>query len=76
MLQKLEKEIDDVDATIGDQWRILDRYIHECFCYYTFDHGFECEPLPTTSFLYQSMSIYILLIKLLITILPEIMTVK
>ncbi|KAH6786593.1 LETM1-like protein [Perilla frutescens var. hirtella] len=25
MLQKLEKEIDDVDAKIGDQWRILDR---------------------------------------------------
>lgn len=27
MLQKLEKEIDDVDAKIGDQWRILDRYL-------------------------------------------------
>ena len=26
MLQKLEKEIDDVDATIGDRWRLLDRY--------------------------------------------------
>ncbi|KAK1321797.1 hypothetical protein QJS10_CPA03g01751 [Acorus calamus] len=25
MLQKLEKEIDDVDAAIGDRWRILDR---------------------------------------------------
>ncbi|KAL7128013.1 hypothetical protein ABFS83_14G287900 [Erythranthe nasuta] len=25
MLQNLEKEIDDVDAKIGDQWRILDR---------------------------------------------------
>lgn len=25
MLQKLEKEIDDVDSKIGDQWRILDR---------------------------------------------------
>lgn len=25
MLQKLEKEIDDVDATIGDRWRLLDR---------------------------------------------------
>uniref|UniRef100_A0A0D6R0M2 Mitochondrial proton/calcium exchanger protein n=1 Tax=Araucaria cunninghamii TaxID=56994 RepID=A0A0D6R0M2_ARACU len=25
MLQKLEKELDDVDAKIGDRWRILDR---------------------------------------------------
>ncbi|KAK6231991.1 hypothetical protein SCA6_002064 [Theobroma cacao] len=25
MLQKLEKEIDDVDAKIGDHWRLLDR---------------------------------------------------
>ncbi|KAL2941398.1 Mitochondrial proton/calcium exchanger protein [Bienertia sinuspersici] len=25
MLQKLEKEIDDVDARIGDRWRLLDR---------------------------------------------------
>lgn len=25
MLQKLEKEIDDVDAQIGDRWRLLDR---------------------------------------------------
>lgn len=28
MLQKLEKEIDDVDATIGDRWRLLDRYVN------------------------------------------------
>lgn len=27
MLQKLEKEIDDVDAKIGDRWKILDRYL-------------------------------------------------
>ncbi|KAH7542144.1 hypothetical protein FEM48_Zijuj02G0042100 [Ziziphus jujuba var. spinosa] len=27
MLQKLEKEIDDVDAKIGDRWRLLDRII-------------------------------------------------
>ncbi|KAJ4830254.1 hypothetical protein Tsubulata_021217 [Turnera subulata] len=27
MLQKLEKEIDDVDAKIGDRWRLLDRLI-------------------------------------------------
>ncbi|KAL8210559.1 hypothetical protein R6Q57_004996 [Mikania cordata] len=26
MIQKLEKEIDDVDAKIGDRWRLLDRY--------------------------------------------------
>lgn len=26
MLQKLEQEIDDVDAKIGDRWRLLDRY--------------------------------------------------
>nr|KAJ0199077.1 hypothetical protein LSAT_V11C600309750 [Lactuca sativa] len=25
MLQNLEKEIDDVDAKIGDRWRVLDR---------------------------------------------------
>lgn len=25
MLQNLEKEIDDVDAKIGDRWRLLDR---------------------------------------------------
>jgi LETM1 and EF-hand domain-containing protein 1 len=25
MLQNLEKEIDDVDAKIGDGWRLLDR---------------------------------------------------
>lgn len=30
MLQKLEKEIDDVDAKIGDRWRLLDRFAH-CF---------------------------------------------
>ncbi|KAK9154428.1 hypothetical protein Sjap_001908 [Stephania japonica] len=28
VLQKLEKEIDNVDAKIGDRWRILDRYIN------------------------------------------------
>lgn len=28
MLQKLEKEIDDVDAKIGDHWRLLDRFVH------------------------------------------------
>lgn len=27
MLQKLEKEIDDVDAKIGDRWRLLDRCV-------------------------------------------------
>lgn len=27
LLQKLEKEIDDVDAKIGDRWRLLDRYV-------------------------------------------------
>lgn len=27
MLQKLEKEIDDVDAKIGDRWRLLDRSV-------------------------------------------------
>ncbi|KAM0022024.1 hypothetical protein Hanom_Chr12g01065661 [Helianthus anomalus] len=27
MLQKLEKEIDDVDAKIGDRWGVLDRCI-------------------------------------------------
>lgn len=26
MLQNLEKEIDDVDAKIGDRWRLLDRF--------------------------------------------------
>ena len=26
MLQNLEKEIDDVDAQIGDRWKLLDRY--------------------------------------------------
>lgn len=26
MLQNLEKEIDDVDAKIGDRWQLLDRY--------------------------------------------------
>lgn len=29
MLQKLEKEIDDVDAKIGNRWQLLDRYA--CF---------------------------------------------
>lgn len=29
MLQKLEKEIDDVDAKIGDRWKLLDTYV--CF---------------------------------------------
>lgn len=36
MLQKLEKEIDDVDAKIGDRWRLLDRYanfwLEMCAC--------------------------------------------
>lgn len=27
MLHKLEKEIDDVDAKIGDRWRLLDRFV-------------------------------------------------
>jgi hypothetical protein len=27
MLQELEKEIDDVDAQIGNRWQLLDRYI-------------------------------------------------
>ena len=27
MLQKLEKEIDDVDAKIGNRWRLLDRFV-------------------------------------------------
>lgn len=27
MLQNLEKEIDDVDAKIGDGWRLLDRFV-------------------------------------------------
>ena len=27
MLQNLEKEIDDVDAKIGDRWRLLDRFL-------------------------------------------------
>ena len=26
MLHNLEKEIDDVDAKIGDRWQLLDRY--------------------------------------------------
>jgi len=26
MLQELEKEIDDVDAQIGNRWQLLDRY--------------------------------------------------
>lgn len=26
MLQNLEKEIDDVDAKIGDRWQLLDRF--------------------------------------------------
>lgn len=34
MLQKLEKEIDDVDAKIGDQWRILDRYLPIFFSFF------------------------------------------
>ena len=28
MLQELEKEIDDVDATIGDRWQLLDRSVN------------------------------------------------
>lgn len=27
MLQKLEKEIDDVDNKIGNRWRLLDRSV-------------------------------------------------
>jgi LETM1 and EF-hand domain-containing protein 1 len=27
MLQNLEKEIDDVDAKIGNRWRLLDRFV-------------------------------------------------
>lgn len=27
MLQNLEKEIDIVDAAIGDRWRLLDRFV-------------------------------------------------
>lgn len=28
MLQKLEKEIDDVDAKIGNRWRLLDKSVN------------------------------------------------
>lgn len=28
MLQNLEKEIDDVDAKIGDRWQLLDRWLN------------------------------------------------
>lgn len=35
MLQKLEKEIDDVDAKIGDRWRVLDRFVRCCLKNYT-----------------------------------------
>lgn len=31
MLHKLEKEIDDVDAKIGDRWRLLDRFYSRRF---------------------------------------------
>lgn len=33
MLQKLEKEIDDVDAKIGNRWRLLDRYVYRSQLY-------------------------------------------
>lgn len=33
MLQNLEKEIDDVDAKIGDHWRILDRCSNVLFLF-------------------------------------------
>lgn len=36
MLQKLEKEIDDVDAKIGDRWRLLDRYVLENLSLFSF----------------------------------------
>lgn len=36
MLQKLEKEIDDVDAKIGDRWRLLDRYVLENLSIFSF----------------------------------------
>ena len=39
MLQNLEKEIDDVDAEIGDRLKLLDRFVivsvvfaHQCMC--------------------------------------------
>jgi LETM1 and EF-hand domain-containing protein 1 len=31
MLQELEKEIDDVDAQIGNRWQLLDRYVNHMF---------------------------------------------
>jgi hypothetical protein len=31
MLQELEKEIDDVDAQIGNRWQLLDRYVVSVF---------------------------------------------
>lgn len=30
MLQNLEKELDDVDAVIGDRWKVLDRLKSIC----------------------------------------------
>lgn len=36
MLQKLEKEIDDVDAKIGDRWRLLDRFVNYLLRYWQF----------------------------------------
>ena len=32
MLQELEKEIDDVDAQIGNSWQLLDRYVTSPAC--------------------------------------------
>lgn len=34
MLQNLEKEIDDVDAKIGDRWQLLDRYLILSRCWF------------------------------------------
>lgn len=31
MLQELEKEIDDVDAQIGNRWQLLDKYVASIF---------------------------------------------
>lgn len=48
MLQKLEKEIDDVDAQIGNRWQILDRYVPCCVLNFFLCHASQlvCFAVP------------------------------
>lgn len=63
MLHKLEKEIDDVDAKIGDRWRLLDRFVH-CFFDIVYLDGLSCVKFAMELIYTCMMSAYVNIFKI------------